>query len=118
MSQVRIILQATISDYASCMTTAKKACAFVEENEPGTLVYECFADELSGRLLWHETYADADAFITHMENMNETGILGDMMAASTPDQVTSLNPSEDPRVVQTLEQFGSLQLCDVGGVVR
>lgn len=118
MSQVRVILQGTVSDYTSCMTAVKKACAFVEENEPGTLVYECFADEVSGRLLWHETYADADAFITHMQNMNETGIIGEMMAAVTPDQVTSLIPSEDPRVVQALEQFGILPLRGVGGFVR
>lgn len=118
MSKVRTILQGPVSDYAAFMTSVKKACTFVEENEPGTLVYECFADELSGRALWHEVFADVDALLTHADNMNQTGILGEMLTVLTPDQVMVLSGSEDPRVQQFAEQFNALKLSGVGGFVR
>lgn len=118
MGKVRFIIQGPINDYETFTTFVKKACSFVEENEPGALAYECFADEVNGRAVWHEIYADADAFVTHFENLNETGMLGDMLSVFTPEQVTLLTRVTDPRVREIAEQFGAVELHGVGGVLR
>lgn len=118
MSKVRTILQGPVSDHEAFMTSVKKALAFVEENEPGTVVYECFADESSGRALWHEMFTDEDAWVTHITNMTETGILPEMLEVLTPDQVTVVTSSQDPRVLEIAQQFGAVRLHGVGGFVR
>lgn len=118
MSKVRILIQGPVSDYESFVDFAKRACMFVEENEPGALAYEYFADQESGRAVMHELYADADAFVNHFENLTDTGMLDELMQVLTPEQVTSLNRVTDPRVKEIAEQFGAVALHGVAGVVR
>jgi hypothetical protein len=45
MGTIRAIVRGTTTDYSAFVRVAERACALVEENEPGTLRYECFTDE-------------------------------------------------------------------------
>ncbi len=118
MSKVRLIVQGSVTNYEGYTEAVKRACAYVEENEPGTLVYECFADEERGRTVWHEIYADADALLTHYQNMMETGLAEQAMQAFQPEQVTVLTRITDPRVEDLVQQFGAVKLHGLAGVVR
>lgn len=73
MSKVRVISQGSAKNYEGLSAFVKRGCAFVEENEPGALAYECFADEGSGRVVWHEIYEDEDAFVTHVQISRRAG---------------------------------------------
>lgn len=118
MSGIRAIIEGSIKDYEAFAELAKRACAFVEENERGILVYECFADQASGRFLWQETYRDDEAFLTHVRNMTETGIMGEAMAVADFDRTTILDPVTDPQAREVLEQMGAVQLNGLARVVR
>lgn len=118
MGKVRILIQGPVSDYESFVDFAKRACVFVEENEPGALAYEYFADQEIGRAVIHELYADADAFVTHFQNLTDTGMLDELMQILTPEKVTLLSRVTDERVKEIAEQFGAVALHGVAGVVR
>lgn len=118
MSKVRILIQGPVTDYERFVDFAERACKFVEENEPGALAYEYFGDQEVGRAVMHELYADADAFVTHFQNLTDTGMLGELMQVLTPEKVTLLNRVNDPRVKEIAEQFGAVALHGVAGVVR
>lgn len=118
MSKVRIVIDASVEDYEGLSTFAKQAGAFVEEHEPGTLAWECFADEVGGRVLWHEIYADADAFLAHMQHMTEEGYLDEFMRLLDINSVLSLVRVTDERVSDVLAGLGATHLHGVTGVVR
>lgn len=118
MSKVRIIIQGPVADYEAFTDFAKRACAFVEQNEPQALAYEYFASEEGGRAILHEMYADSDAFVTHFGNLTETGLLDELLQVFSPEQVTLLDRVTDPRVKEIAQQFGATELSGVAGVVR
>lgn len=118
MSKVRITIDGTVEDYEALSSFAKRAGTFVEEHEPGTLAWECFADEVSGRVLWHEIYTDADAFLAHMQHMTEEGYLDEFMQLMSINGVLSLARVTDDRVTDVLAGFGATHLHGVTGVVR
>lgn len=118
MSAVRMISQGATKDHEAFSEVVKRACVFVEEHEPGTVAYECFADEVSGRVLWDELFADADAFVTHIHNLSETGTLEELLGVYEIEQITVLTPIVDGRVKEIAEQFGAVELHRLGSVVR
>lgn len=118
MSKVRIISQGTTDNYEAFSGLVKRMCAHVEEHEPGAIAYECFADETTGRALWHEMYEDADAFLAHVQGLTDTGLMDELMHLYSIERITSLARVTDERVTDILEQFGAVQLHGVGGIVR
>ncbi|MDP8970508.1 MAG: hypothetical protein M3N52_08465 [Actinomycetota bacterium] len=118
MSKVRVISQGTTSNYEAFSELVKRMCAHVEEHEPGAEAYECFADETSGQVLWHEMYQDADAFLAHVQGLTDGGLMDELMKVYTIDKITSLVRLTDERITGLLEQFGAVQLHGVGGLVR
>lgn len=118
MSKVRLISQGSAKDYEGLSDFVKRGCAFVEENEPGALAYECFADEASGRVLWHEMYEDEDAFVAHVQNLTKSGMLDEMMQVYEIERITFLTRITDPRIQEIAQQFGAAPLHGIGGVVR
>lgn len=118
MSKVRVVIQGTATGYEAFANVAKRMRAHVEENEPGALAYECFADETTGQVLWHELYEDADAFLAHFQGMSDNGLMDEMLRTFTIEKVTSLARVTDERVSGLLEQFGGVQLHGLTGLVR
>ena len=118
MSTVRIIIEGTVNDYEAFSSLAKEVCEMIEEQEPGTLAHEWFADQISGAATLHELYEDADAFLTHFENVTESGMMDRFLSCLEIERVISLNRITDPRVQDIAEQFGAAELHGVAGVVR
>ncbi len=118
MSKVRIVIQAKVRDYEGFTSLAKQLCERVEAEEPGTLAYEWFADQMAGRATLHEIYADEEAFLEHFEGVSRRGDLEEFLELVEIEQVTVLNRIVDPRVREIAEQFNAMELHGVAGVVR
>lgn len=118
MSTVRLMMQGTTNDYEAFSEFAKRAATYVEEHEPGAIAYECFADENDGRVVWHEMYENADAFLTHVQNMTQTGMLDETMNLVDIERLTVLTRITDPRVREVATQFGAEQLHGLAGFTR
>lgn len=118
MSNVRIIIEGTTSDYDSFSRVAERLRAHVEAHEPGAVAYECFADETTGQVLWHERFEDADAFLNHITSMQQTGLMAEMLEVFSIQKVAALEPVVDLRVAEVLDQFGATRLHGLAGVVR
>lgn len=118
MSIIRVVVRGVTSDYNAFADIARHACAFVEDNESGALAYECFASQDTGQILWHEMYADADAFLAHVDNFVTSGIMEETMRIVNMDPPTIVTRIRDPRVRETAAQFGATELGGLAGYVR
>ncbi|MPZ91442.1 MAG: hypothetical protein GEU68_07420 [Actinobacteria bacterium] len=118
MGIVRVILQGKTNDFPALVELVKWGKAFVEENEPGALAYECFADEGSGSVAWHEMYKDEDSFLAHVQKHSENGILDDLMKIYEIERLTFLTKITDPRVEEVAGRFGTTKLYGIGGLAR
>jgi quinol monooxygenase YgiN len=117
MGALRMLSQGT-ADYETLRAYVSRAADEVQRNQPGTLAYECFTDEVSGQVVWHEMHADADAFLRHVENLSSSGLLEELLGFYSLAQLTALTRVTDPRVQEVLGQFGAIRSHGVGGFVR
>jgi len=60
---------------------AQALLAGVREKDPGTLAYDWYLDEKSGRCVVHEHYADSAAGIAHLQNAG--ALLGQLAGTVT-----------------------------------
>lgn len=118
MARVCAILQGTTTDYPAFVRNAERACASVTADEPGALVYECFADESTGAFVWHEVYADSDALLTHIANATEKGIADEFLQLVDLDGITVLGEVDSPELQQVLDTFNAARLAPVAAVER
>ena len=118
MSEVRVLSLGITNDYESFSELMKRATSFIEENEPGTLAMEVFADEASGRVVVHERYADADAFMTHVEGLMAGGRIGELARVFELERLTFLTRIDDERVAAVARQFNASAVAEVAGFIR
>jgi len=62
--QVRFVIDIEVTDIELFKATAA-ACVEVSRTEPGTLVYDWYLDETTGRARLYEAYASLDALRIH-----------------------------------------------------
>ncbi len=118
MGTITAIVRGTAKDYDAFVVLADRACALVEENESGTLRYECFVDEETAQFVWHEVYEDGAALLAHGQNLAEAGIIEEVGQLVDFDGMTILGDEIDPDVKQALSQMGAQVLKRRVGVVR
>ena len=118
MSRVRALSQGVTKDYEAFSRLMKRETNYIEENEPGTLVMECFADETTGRVVVHEIYADADAFIAHVENLMGGDRITELAEVFELKRLTFLTRIDDERVAAIARQFGATEVVEVAGFNR
>lgn len=118
MSKVQVISQGTTSNYEAFTRLINRDAEVVEEKEPGALAYECFADEDTGRIVFLETYANADAFSTHVQNVTSNDGLTELLKVYEVERITVMTDNPDPRVKEIAQQFGAVQLQPLAGFVR
>lgn len=118
MDNIRAIVRGTATDYDGFLRFAERVCTLVEENEPGTLRYECFVDDETAQFVWHEVYEDGPAFFQHNENLAEAGIMEEAGQLVEFDGMTVLGDVDDPEVREALGQFGAQILRRHVGVMR
>lgn len=76
--------------------------ADVVKNEPGTLVYNCYIDEVSRRLCFTDRYASSEAFMAHLGNPVVGEALGKILAIADLNGLTILGePSDEVRAAVT-----------------
>lgn len=118
MSKIQVISQGTSSNCDAFSRLINRDTPLVEEKEPGALAYECFADEDSGRIVFLETYANADAFVTHVQNVASNGGLDELLKVYEVERITVMTDNTDPRVKEIAQQFGAVELHLLSGFVR
>lgn len=118
MGNIRAIVRGTAKDFDAFVDLAERICALVDENEPGTLRYECFVDKEAATFLWHEVYEDPEAFFKHNQNLAEAGVMEEVSELVDFDGMTVLGDVTDPELREGLNGFGAEILTRQVGVVR
>ncbi len=118
MSTVRVLWHGETRDVEGHAALVKRMHAFIEQYEPETLVWECFADQLTGQVVWHEVYASGDAFLFHLRNLDEQDFFGEFVRLVRMTSVTSLEPVTDDRVWTELRSFNAAFLHEAAAVHR
>lgn len=118
MSEIRGMVLGTFNDYGKFTDLAKRLCGFIEEHEPGTLLYEFFADEASSRFVVLERYADAGAFMAHNQNLVDQGFMGEVGQLATFDSALVLGGVQDEQAKAVFDQLGAVELSAVASVDR
>lgn len=118
MSRVRVLSQGITTDYEAFARLMKRETAHIEEHEPGTLVMEVFADELSGRVVVHELYSDADAFMTHVEGLMDSERIVEFSEVFELERLTFLTKIDDERVATIARRFNATTVGEVAGFTR
>jgi hypothetical protein len=114
VGQVRIIIQGTIRDYGEFSDINARAAEAVR-HEVGT-TWECFADEVTGRAMYVESYADEETFVSHFQSLMESGLGGDLMKVYEIERMTMLTPTDDPRVNGIMQEFNAIVMRRVEAV--
>lgn len=60
----------------------------VHDNEPGTVSYNCYVDDASGRVCFLDTYASSEALVEHLGREPVGQALATIMENSTTNQLT------------------------------
>lgn len=114
----RSIVEWATDDFPSAVDLAKRMSEYVEANEPETLVFEWFGNESTGKVVWYQTYANDEAFLTHAQNMIDTGFRAEVQQLFTLDRLLLLTPLTHTRTKEMARQLGAVQLAPIIGVVR
>lgn len=118
MSEVRLLSHGVTNDYESFSEVMKRETSLIEENEPGSLAMEVFADEASGRVVVHERYADADAFMAHVESIMAGDRFAQLAQVFELERLTFLTRIDDERVATVARQFSASMVAEVSGFTR
>jgi quinol monooxygenase YgiN len=114
----RSIVEWTTSDYDAVTDLVRRMIAYMEENEPDTLAFECFGDRAHGRCVWYQVYSNDEAFVKHAQNMAEAGFSDEARALLSDLRVVQLTPITHPQMQAMAQQVGAEQLEPVDGLVR
>lgn len=117
VTRSRSISQWSTDDYEGVKHLARRIIEYVEGNEPNTLVFEWYGDEASGTIMWHQVYANEEAFLQHAANMREAGFLDDAFRLLKSEWSVILEPPTTPRGRRMQEQMGVVQLDEVEGSI-
>ena len=105
LGEVRVLVQGVAKDYDAFVRFMRRSAAEIDENEPGTLLMEIFANSDTGQALVHERYSDEDAFMAHSARLMEGANLEEFMQVFDFKRTTFLAGAEDERVATVAEQF-------------
>jgi hypothetical protein len=91
---------------------------YVGANEPETLVFEWFGSESTRKVVSYQTYASDEAFLTHAQNMIDSGFRAEVQQLFTLDRLLLLTPLTHTRTKEMARQVGAEQLAPIVGVLR
>ncbi|HEY7875995.1 MAG TPA: antibiotic biosynthesis monooxygenase [Actinomycetota bacterium] len=110
MSEVRTLSVGVAKDYEAFCRFIKDQSPLLQETEPGTLLFEVFADQDSGRVVVHERYADADAFVAHVEALMDSSRLQEFTDVYELKRLTFLTKITDERVKRVAQMLGAIEV--------
>lgn len=103
---VRLLSQGKTSNYDDYLVTIKKWEDHVRES-PGAVRVEGYGDRDSGTVYFDEEWADGDALMNHLGQMQESGLFDELMSLQSIDTMFLLTPTDHPGVNALLDQFGA-----------
>ncbi len=118
MSESRGLALLTVHNIDRVADIAHRATAFIQENLPGTLAWEYFVDEESGRGLLYQIHAGDDAVRAYEQGMVEQGFQRELGEHAQLDEIIMLSPITSPEARTELDQFGGVAMELVVGVTR
>ena len=105
MSIVRMITDIRVRDYASAVEVLTRAPEYIEQNLPGTLAWDVFADEAREHMTIYEEFADELALFEYEETLVGLGYRDELLQYVDGARVVVLGPVSDPRVTEMLRRM-------------
>jgi len=118
VSESRGLALLTVHNIDLVADVARRATAFIQENLPGTVVWEYFVDEESGRGLLYQIHAGDDALRAYEQAMVDQGFQRELGEYAQLDEIIMLSPITSPEARTELDQFGGVAMELVAGVTR
>lgn len=103
---VRLVSQGTTSNYDDYLVIIKKREDHLRESS-GAVRVEGYGDRDSGTVYFDEEWADGDALMNHLGQMQESGLFDELMSLQSIDSLFLLTPTDHPGVNALLDQFGA-----------
>jgi quinol monooxygenase YgiN len=118
VTEVRVIAHLTERDPRAAADFVGRVSAFVEEVLPGTVAWETFRDEATGRWVWYEVFADEQALASYEQAVREQGLRNEAGRIFEFESVTLLTPLKDPKLAALFDQIGATSMRAMAGFAR
>jgi quinol monooxygenase YgiN len=118
VAEVRVIAQLTERDPRAASDFVERVSVFVAEGLPGTLAWETFRDESTGRWVWYEVFADEQALASYEQAVRDQGLRSEAGRIFEFESVTLLTPLEDPKLAALFDQIGATSMRTMAGFAR
>lgn len=106
---IRLISQGKVSNYDDYLVTIRKWEDHVRQ-APGAIRVEGYGDRATNTVYFDEEWADGDAVMNHFGQMQESGLLDELMSVQSIDSLTLLTPTDHPGVNALLDQLGAKRM--------
>lgn len=118
MKRVRMITDIKINDYEGAVEVLTRAAGYIEQNLPGTLAWDMFADEAREHITMYEEFADESALFEYEETLVGLGYRDDLVQYVDVAETVVLGPVSEPRVIEMIRQIGAPHRTHIVGVSR
>ena len=114
----RVVMEVTTDDVGALGELFAEVVPSLEEHLPGTLAWETFVDEASGRVLVYEVHQDEEAADVYEAFMTSEGFAERAYALLTSGRVWILNPVVGPTWSGIADESTSQVLAPAVGFSR
>jgi len=118
MNRVRMITDIGLRDYEGAVQVLTRAARFIEQNLPGTLAWDMFADEAREHITMYEEFVDESALFEYEETLVGLGYRDELVQYVDVAQTVVLGPVSEPRVIELLRRTEAPHRSHVVGVSR
>lgn len=115
---MRMITDIKVNDYEKAVEVLTRAAGYIEQNLPGTLAWDMFADEAREHITMYEEFADELALLEYEETLVGLGYRDDLVQYVDVGQVVVLGPVSDPRITEMLDRIEAPRRSHIVGVSR
>jgi quinol monooxygenase YgiN len=113
-----VITDFKINDYKAAVEVLSRAAGYIEQNLPGTLAWDMFADEACEHITMYEEFADESALFEYEETLVGLGYRDELLQYADLAQTVVLGPVSDPRIIEMIRQIGAPHRKHIVGVSR
>jgi hypothetical protein len=113
-----MITDISVHDYERAVEVLSRAAQYIEENLPGTIAWDMFADQAKEHITMYEEFADESALFEYEETLVGLGYRDDLIQYADVAQTVVLGPVSDPRVSEMLRRMKVPHRKHIVGVSR
>ena len=118
VKRVRVITDISVHDYESAVEVLTRAAGYIEQNLPGTIAWDMFADGAREQITMYEEFADESALFEYEETLVGLGYRDELLQYADLAETVVLGPVSEPRVIEMIRQIGAPQRKHIVGVSR